>query len=81
MFKSGRLRVIYFPSEGIQEEYYTRILKLQGFDTPLEQYEIAHNKDQSILQSGGFTSIRLAKHKVVGKTVAIKVIDKLSKGR
>ena len=56
-------------------------MKLQGFDSPLDQYKFAGETEQSILQSGGFTSVLLAKHKIVGRTVAIKIIDKEDKSK
>jgi len=73
---SGLLRVIYFPSVESQQEMYLRILQLQGFNSPSDQYEIAFTDSSSIIQKGKVTTVLRARHRISNQTFAIKVIDK-----
>ena len=60
---TGLLRAIYFPSVQTQQDMYLKILQLQGFDTPSDQYAIAFADPSAIIQKGqAKTTIMRARH-------------------
>ena len=73
---TGLLRAIYFPSVQTQQDMYLKILQLQGFNTPSDQYAIAFTDSNAIIQKGKVTTIMRARHRMTDQTVAVKLIDK-----
>lgn len=73
---SGLLRVIYFENDDVQADQYCKILKLQGFNTPLDQYSVTFADSKTLLQKGTVTSVLKARHKTSGKQVVVKLVDK-----